>query len=96
MENIGIVKLMQKLKELNPTVQLDLYDYTVSPVIIIFGSVPATALSFPDGYYWNEKNGITNKHNTRTGLYECFTYKYDVSHFQPVQTQKSFLARLFR
>ena len=55
MENIGISNLMKELKVLNPTVQFDMYDLTVSPIIIIFGNVPATELSFPNGYYWNEK-----------------------------------------
>ena len=67
---------------------------------IIFGSAPATELSFPDGYYWNEKNGITDKHNTDSGLYECFTYKYDLAHFvannmQTKPKKKSIFAWLF-
>ena len=99
MENIGINNMMKELKALNPAVKFDVHDYSVSPIIIIFGTAPATELSFPEGYYWNEKNGITDKHNTNGGLYECFTYKYDPSHFQshPVQraSKKSFFARLF-
>ena len=81
MENIGLSNMMKELKELNPEVEFDVCDYSVSPIIIIIGTVPATQLSFPDGYYWNEKNGITNKHNTGSGLYECFTYKFDRTHF---------------
>lgn len=102
MENIGISNLMKELKALNPTVQFDMYDLTVSPVIIIFGTVPATELSFPNGYYWNEKNGITDKHNTGSGLYENFIYKFEPSHFvekkshvQIVPKKKSFWSRLF-
>ena len=93
--------MIKKLEELNPVVKFDVDDYSVSPIIIIFGTVPAKELSFPEGYYWSEKNGITNKHNTNSGLYECFTYKHEPSHFQSnsvqhVSAKKSFFARLFR
>jgi len=35
-----------------------------------FGSnVPGEDLALPEGFYYNEKNGITNKHNTESGMY---------------------------
>ena len=102
MENIGLNNMMKELKALNPAVKFDVHDYSVSPVIIIFGTAPATELSFPDGYYWNEKNGVTDKHNTDSGLYECFTYEYNPAHFvatkpnmQTKPAKKSILAWLF-
>ena len=61
MENIGLYNLVRELKALNPSVKFDFYDQTKSPVDIIFGTAPAESLSYPEGYYWNEKNGITDK-----------------------------------
>lgn len=101
MENIGVYNLVKELKALNPMVKFDFYDQTKSPVVIIFGTAPAESLSYPEGYYYNEKNGITDKHNTKSGLYEYFTYKCDLAHFEkpasvnPTPKKKSFFARLF-
>lgn len=96
MENIGITRMAKELEILNPSVQFDVRDYSVSPVIVIFGTVPGENLILPEGYYYNEKNGITNKHNTASGLYEGFNYQYDVEHFAPKsQPKKSVFARIF-
>ncbi len=103
MENIGICNLVKALKLLNPKVQFDFYDRTKSPVEIIFGTVPGENLVFPDGYYYNDKHGITDKHNTGSGLYEAFTYEYDPAHFEkkstavvnPSPKKRGLWARLF-
>ena len=34
-----------------------------------YSSVPMEQLVLPEGFYVNEKNGITNKHNTQSGMY---------------------------
>lgn len=109
MENIGIVKMKAELERLNPHVQLDVcthsgvpfdeyikcYSFTSSDFIII-ANVPGKNLILPDGYDCNEKNGITNKHKTESGIYECFDFEYDVAHFAPkAAPQKSIFARLF-
>ena len=105
MESIGIVNMMNELRVLNPTVKFELHDYSVYPVFAIMGTAPATELNFPEGYYWNEKNGITNKHNTGSGIYESFIYKYDPDYFvekdshtnaRDKPAKKSFFVRLFR
>lgn len=102
MENIGIYNLVKELKARNPEVKFDLSDRTKGPVAIIYGTAPAESLSYPEGYYYNEKNGITNKHNTKSGFYEYFTYKCDLAHFEkptsvnPAPKKKSFFARLSR
>lgn len=110
MENIGIIKLKEELEKANPHVQLDfttIYGVPFDEYIkyysfgcmefVIYGSVPGKNLNLPAGYYYNEK--ITNKHNTASGLYESFSYKYDVNHFapkaEPKKTKKSLFARLF-
>lgn len=96
MENMGITRMAKELENLNPHVQFDVRDYSVSPVILIYGTVPGENLNLPDGYYYNDKNGITNKHNTTTGLYECFEYLFEMDHFAPkTEPKKSWLARIF-
>lgn len=96
MENIGITRMAKELEILNPSVQFDVRDHSVSPVIVIFGTVPGENLILPEGYYYNEKNGITNKHNTVSGLYEGFNYQYDMEHFAPKsQPKKSVFSRIF-
>ncbi len=96
LENMGITPMAKELKRLNPSVQFDVRDLTVSPIIVIFGTVPGEDLILPEGYYYNEKNGITNKHNTASGVYEGFEYQYDMEHFAPKsQPKKSVFARIF-
>lgn len=70
MENLGIIKLAKALKELNPAVCL-VYDTFSWPGIIYCSQEPQT-LKYPKGYYYSEKNGITNKHSTASGIYETF------------------------
>ena len=105
MENMGIAKMKEELIRLNPGVKLDVRDHTVSPVITIYGNVVGTNLNLPYGYYYNDKNGITNKHNTESGVYESFMYQFDTAHFEnrptevkpsePTKTKKSVFARIF-
>lgn len=60
--------LLKALRELNPSAGIiddfdkGMYDY-------IFTNVSATELKLPAPFYYNEKNGITNKHKTESGLY---------------------------
>lgn len=94
MENMGIARMAKELENLNPHVQFDFQDY--SPFVLIYGTVPGENLNLPDGYYYNDKNGITNKHNTTSGLYECFRYLNEIEHFTPKEEpKKSWFARIF-
>lgn len=38
--------------------------------------VPISGLTLPNGWYYNEKNGITNKHISSTGIYSCIDVVY--------------------
>ena len=38
---------------------------------LIISKKPIEELSFPDGWYYNDKNGLTNKYNSTTGIYHC-------------------------
>lgn len=74
MENLGITKFMQELRRLNPHTSV-CYVTDGFVTTIITGHIFRSSLSkikLPEGYYWNKKNGITNKHNTASGTYESF------------------------
>lgn len=60
-------ELISRLKKLNPMVDFE-YDGTYS---WIRPSVVAEELQLPKPFYYNAKNGITNKHQTKTGQYIC-------------------------
>ena len=38
--------------------------------------IPPQVLKLPDGWYYNNKNGLTNRHNSSTGLYSCIDVIY--------------------
>ena len=68
-ESIGIDKLVSMLDNMNPKGSVKMADENV---IAIKGMSPNDVV-YPEGYYYNAKNGITNKHNTTSGMYEAFT-----------------------
>lgn len=59
--------LAREMQRVNPTAQIGV-DYSTSEPKLI-SSVGLENLNYPDGFYYNEKNGLTNKHNTKNGLY---------------------------
>lgn len=79
MENIGITNIMKELEALNPAVKFMMYDLKDNPRVIIYGSVPATQLKFPNNCQYNEKTGVINKQKANTGRYESFVYACDPS-----------------
>ncbi|MCL2586973.1 MAG: hypothetical protein FWE31_01900 [Firmicutes bacterium] len=68
-------ELVAELKNLNPDAEIVADD----PVIgqHIQSSMPLDKLKMPEGFEYNAKNGITNKHNTQSGTYIAVraTYK---------------------
>lgn len=94
MENIGAKKMMEELRRSNPQAQFEYMDAWCEP--FIFGTIPAEDLVLPNGYYYNQKNGINNKHHTESGLYECFMYECDAARFtKATEPKKSLFARIF-
>lgn len=71
MENIGIKKMAEELKKLNPSTTF-LFKEEGWTAIILAQCSDCSKLTFPEGYYLSGKNGLTNKHNTASGQYECF------------------------
>ncbi len=67
----SITELAEILRNLNPDVNISLGEVGEDPKAAetIYSSEPIEGLSLPEGFYCNEKNGLTNKHNTETGQY---------------------------
>ena len=68
--------LARELRRLNPNalIAAESYEHTSEPSILL--CTPIEELKFPDRYYYNEKNGITNKHKSLTGAYSCASFEY--------------------
>jgi hypothetical protein len=66
-----ITELAELLRELNPDVDISLGEMGVDPGAekTIYSSKAVEELELPEGFYYNEKNGLTNKHSTETGQY---------------------------
>lgn len=67
------VELAKEIKKLNPKVNIYMWNNNV-PQEGIFVNISAEQLKLPKGFYYNEKNGITNKHNT-DGAYNILNCK---------------------
>lgn len=68
---INIYSAAKEIQRLNPNAEIRVGNMGVDPQANnrIYSSVPVEELILPEGFYYNEKNGITNKHNTKSGLY---------------------------
>lgn len=67
-ENMGIDKMVSMLDNMNPRGSFKIGD---EDTIVMKGIAPQYC-KYPEGYYYNAKNGVTNKHNTYSGMYETF------------------------
>lgn len=59
------VALIQELKKLNPDVTFE----SDNPEAYIVVNCDPMLLKLPKPFYLSEKNGITNKHKTESGVY---------------------------
>ena len=57
--------IIERIKELNPNVRIKT-DFDRN---LMFCSVNVDELTLPEWFYYNQKNWITNKHNTQSGFY---------------------------
>ena len=67
-----------KIKKLNPSVTIE----TDIDRSMIFSSVDIEKLVLPEWFYYNQKNGITNKHNTQSGIYVSI-HVYPIEYYNP-------------
>jgi hypothetical protein len=68
-EIISVSEFINELKKLNSKANIKLDKSILSGDNKIYSSIPVEQLELPKGFYYNEKNGITNKHNTNLGMY---------------------------
>ncbi len=70
-QSIDIFEIARAIQELNKdaVIRVGNPEYDSEATRRFYSSVPASELILPKGFYYNEKNGITNKHNTKTGSY---------------------------
>lgn len=73
MENIGIFEVVKEMLRLN---WVDCDEYLFAGKFgghrVIVTNLDMTTLKYPEGYEFNSKNGVTNKHHTTSGIYESF------------------------
>lgn len=70
-QSTNIKEIANVMQLLNPTVDIRLGNPEVLSYAdnTIFSSVPMDKIKLPEGFYYNEKNGITNKNKTENGNY---------------------------
>lgn len=61
---------LKQLNNLNPGANITFDELHPN---ILYSDIDANLLILPNGWYYNDKNGITNKHNTETGVYQTYT-----------------------
>lgn len=72
--------IIEKEKELNSSIEIK----TDIDRSIIFVSVSVEDLKLPEWFYYNnQKNWITNKHNTQSGIYGC-VHVYPIEYFNQI------------
>lgn len=59
------VDLIRELKKLNPEVTFE----SDNPQVYVVINCDPSLLKLPKPFYLSEKNGITNKHKTESGIY---------------------------
>lgn len=70
--------IVQEVRRLNPDVKIE----TDPDRGLIFSSVEIEDLVLPEWFYYNQKNGITNKHNTQSGIYGSVRV-YPLEYYDP-------------
>lgn len=72
---------LEQLNNLNPGANITFDELHPN---ILYSDIDADLLTLPNGWYYNDKNGITNKHNTETGVYQTYTVeKYQEDRDKP-------------
>ena len=70
-QSTDLFEIAEVIQQLNPNVEIRVgnWEYDSMATKRFYSSVPVEQLVLPEGFYYNDKNGITNKHNTQTGTY---------------------------
>lgn len=86
---MDLKELTKELSRLNP--EAGIVSGLEGNPNVIFGLLEPEKLVMPKGYSYNEKDGITNKHQSETGRYNYFEYRL----LFEKKKKKSWLARIF-
>ena len=70
-QSTNLYEIAEVIQQLNPNAEIRVTDMRLDSMATqrFYSSVPVEQLVLPEGFYYNDKNGITNKHNTQTGMY---------------------------
>lgn len=70
-QSTNLYEIAEVIQQLNPNAEIRVANMEFDPQATtrFYSSVPMDKLVLPNGFYYNEKNGITNKHNTQSGFY---------------------------
>ena len=70
-QSTNLYEIAEVIQQLNPNAEIRVADMRLDSMATqrFYSSVPVEQLVLPEGFYYNDKNGITNKHNTQTGMY---------------------------
>ena len=70
-QSTNLYEIAEVIQQLNPNAEIRVANmaYDSQATNRFYSSVPVEQLVLPEGFYVNEKNGITNKHNTQSGMY---------------------------
>lgn len=84
LESTDVREIAIALQKLNPGVTIKLINPSYENVLDkqIYCNVSAKELALPAPFYYDEKNGITNKHTSKTGLYTTINIE-DISKVNP-------------
>ena len=83
-QSTNFYQIAKVIQQLNPDVDIKIKNpqLDASGIPMIYTSVPMSELKLPNGFYSNEKNGITNKHIADSGRYRGIDVK-DLSTADP-------------
>lgn len=70
-QSTNLYEIAEVIQQLNPNAEIRVANIAYDPQATsrFYSSVPVGQLVLPEGFYVNEKNGITNKHKTQSGTY---------------------------
>ena len=70
-QSTNIYEIAEAIQELNPTAEIRVgkIGLYLRASERFYSSLPIEKLVLPEGFYYNEKNGVTNKNNTNSRLY---------------------------
>ncbi len=86
-ESVDKEEILREVIKLNPTVKFEIVRDSAGLVSHLLSSVSGEDLILPGMFYYNEKNGITNKHKTKSGAFTSIDVRPLVKEEKPVSVE---------